>query len=190
MRALSSLAPVNFGGAVQSRTFGATSDDPVGTIEATVTLENLKSSHRIRDATSGCAAFSAANKKKVLIRWPDRRFGPRPGLKEVTLVCRCLFASCLVVPLSVALWFHWKAGSLGDFVYFYGIGHLANEHSASTHYDYASQLKIFNVTRPLAGGRGDHPHIRHLRPSSLVRSRKFPSDWLTFCGLGSPWHFY
>ena len=86
------------------------------------------------------------------MRWPDRVLGPRPGLKEVTLVCWCLFASCLVVPLSVAFWFHLKTGSMGDFVYFFGIGHLANEHSASRLYDYGLQLRTFNETEPLKDG--------------------------------------
>ncbi len=117
-----------------------------------MTPQNPKSPHSIGAATRGCASFFAAFSRKGLIRWPDRVLGPRPGLKEVTLVCWCLFASCLVVPLSVALWFHWKAGSLGDFVYFYGIGHLANEHSAAKLYDYGLQLKIFNETEPLQDG--------------------------------------
>jgi hypothetical protein len=41
---------------------------------------------------------------------------------------------------------------MGDFVYFYGIGHLANEHSASRLYDYSLQLKTFNETEPLKDG--------------------------------------
>jgi len=122
------------------------------TIEATVTLENPKYSYGIGAATGRGAAFCMALRKKGLIRWPDRLLGPRPGLKEVTLVCWCLFVSCLVVPISVALWFHWRTGSLGDFVYFYGIGHLANEHSPAKLYDYGLQLKIFNQIEPLQEG--------------------------------------
>ena len=102
----------------------------------------------IRSVTNYCSAIG----ERGSVRWPDRILGPRPGLKEVTLVCWCLFVACLVVPLSVLLLLHWKAGSLGDFVYFYGIGHLANEHSAARLYDYGSQLKIFNEIEPLRDG--------------------------------------
>ena len=117
-----------------------------------MTQQVAKSSKGIGAVIRNMAASCAAIAKKASVRWPDRILGPRPGLKEVTLVCWCLFASCLVVPLSVALLMHWKAGSLGDFVYFYGIGHLANEHSATRLYDYGSQLKIFNETEPLRDG--------------------------------------
>lgn len=127
-------------------------ENPDETIEVTVTPQGTQYPSSIGTATRACAAFCAAFRKKGLLRWPEGMLGPRPSLKEITLVCWCLFASCLVVPVSVALWLHWKAGSLGDFVYFYGIGHLANEHSAAKLYDYGLQLKIFNQIEPLQEG--------------------------------------
>lgn len=118
-----------------------------------MTPQDPNHSHfNIGAAIRSCSAFFATWKENGLIRWPDRLLGPRPGLKEMTLVCWSLFVSCLVVPLAVILWLHWKAGSLGDFVYFYGIGHLANEHSAAKLYDYSLQLKIFNEIEPLRDG--------------------------------------
>ena len=122
------------------------------TSEANVTRQDAKNPHRIGTALRSWAGFYASIREKGGIGWPDRILGPRPGLKEITLVCWCLFIACLVVPLSVLLLLHWKAGSLGDFVYFYGIGHLANEHSAARLYDYGMQLKIFNETEPLRDG--------------------------------------
>ena len=117
-----------------------------------MTSPDVKDSHSIGKIIVGWARFCVAILKKSGIGWPDKILGPRPGLKEITLVCWCLFVACLVVPLSVLLLLHWKAGSLGDFVYFYGIGQLANEHSAAKLYDYASQLKIFNEIEPLRDG--------------------------------------
>ena len=118
-----------------------------------MTQEDAKNPYRIGTPIGRCAAFRAAFRRGGgVVGWPDRILGPRPGLKEITLICWCLFVACLVVPLSVAFVLHLKAGSLGDFVYFYGIGHLANQHSASKLYDYGLQLKIFNQTEPLLDG--------------------------------------
>jgi Glycosyltransferase family 87 len=149
-----------------------------------VTLANPKGSHGIGAAIGSCSAACSAIAKRGLLRWPDRMLGPRPGLKEVTLVCWCLFVSCLVVPVSVALWFHWRAGSLGDFVYFYGIGHLANEHSPVKLYDYALQLKIFNQTEPLqdgAWGPSPYPPFVALFFSPFAR---IPFRWAYLFWLG------
>lgn len=46
---------------------------------------------------------------------------------------------------------HLKAGPIGDFVYFYGDGRLANEYAATRLYDYALQLKIFDEIDPTRG---------------------------------------
>jgi hypothetical protein len=120
--------------------------------EASVTEEDGKTSGSNGEAAEVPASFRPSIGNLGRVRWPDRILGPRPGLKEITLVCWSLFVACLVVPLSVLLFLHWKAGSLGDFVYFYGIGHLANEHSAGRLYDYSLQLKTFNAIEPLQDG--------------------------------------
>jgi len=43
-------------------------------------------------------------------RWPESIFGPRPGLKELNVVCWGLFVIGLVFPLSVVLFVQWKMG--------------------------------------------------------------------------------
>ena len=85
-----------------------------------------------------------------LLRWPHSILGPRPGLKELSVFCWALFVFGFIFPLSVILWVRWKSGvkfsSLLpiDFIYFYGIGHILNQHPAAQLYDYGLQLKTFN----------------------------------------------
>jgi hypothetical protein len=90
-----------------------------------------------------------------LIRWPDKILGPRPGLKELNVICWGLFVAGLVMPVSVFLWFRYKTGAKFsdllpiDFIYYYGVGRLLNEHSAVSVYDIRLQLKTFNDIYPL-----------------------------------------
>src|SRR5260221_5563217 len=92
---------------------------------------------------------------KGLIGWPESILGLRPGLKELNVICWGLFVAGLVVPVTVYLWFRYKSGAKFsdllpiDFVYFYGVGRLLNEHSAASLYDYGLQLKTFNDIYPL-----------------------------------------
>jgi hypothetical protein len=85
-----------------------------------------------------------------LLRWPHSILGPRPGLKELSVFCWALFVFGFIFPLSVVLWVRSKSGvkfsSLLpiDFIYFYGIGHILNQHPAVQLYDYGLQLKTFN----------------------------------------------
>ncbi len=54
------------------------------------------------------------------------------------------------LPSVVILWVRWKSGARFssllpiDFIYFYGIGHILNQHPAVQLYDYGLQLKTFN----------------------------------------------
>lgn len=102
------------------------------------------------------------------LRWPQSILGPRPGLKELNVFCWGLFVIGLIVPLSIVLWVRWKLGvkfsSLlpVDFIYFYGIGHILNQHPAVQLYDYSLQLKTFNDIYPLTEnhqvwGRSPYP---------------------------------
>jgi hypothetical protein len=99
-----------------------------------------------------------AGPERSRLPWAVRIFGPVPGLKEINLVCWGLFVAFLVIPLGVLLWLQLIAGSGAllklhpDFIYFYGIGRIANEYPIARLYDYALQLKIFNEIFPLKDG--------------------------------------
>lgn len=96
--------------------------------------------------------------KKVLSGWLGRILGPAPGLKEMNLACWGLFAALLVTRFCYPLWIQYKtgAGSMhirpADFIYFYGIGRIVNEHSLTKLYDYGLQLRTFNEIYPLQDG--------------------------------------
>ena len=102
------------------------------------------------------------------LRWPESILGPRPGLKELNVVCWGLFVIGLIIPLSIVLWVRWKIGAKFssllpvDFIYFYGIGQILNQHPAVQLYDYGLQLKTFNDIYPLTEnhqvwGRSPYP---------------------------------
>jgi hypothetical protein len=82
--------------------------------------------------------------------WPAFLLGPRPGLKEVAVVCWSLFVILLVIPFAVVFWLRVKAGASFrdifpiDFIYFYGLGRIANEYPPGRVYDAALQVKVFN----------------------------------------------
>ena len=109
-----------------------------------------------------------AQSNRRLLQWPQSILGPRPGLKELNVVCWSLFVIGLIFPLSVFLWVRWKSGAAFssllpiDFIYFYGIGHILNHHPVAQLYDYGLQLKTFNDIYPLSGnhrvwGRSPYP---------------------------------
>ena len=106
--------------------------------------------------------------KRGLLRWPQSLLGPRPGLKELNVVCWALFVIGLIFPLSIVLWVRWMSGATFssllpvDFIYFYGIGDILNHHPAVQLYDYGLQLRTFNAIYPLAEnhqvwGRSPYP---------------------------------
>ena len=92
-----------------------------------------------------------AQSNRGLLQWPQSILGPRPGLKELNVVCWSLFVIGLIFPLSVFLWVRWKSGAAFssllpiDFIYFYGIGYILNHHPVVQLYDYGLQTE--NVQR-------------------------------------------
>jgi hypothetical protein len=112
--------------------------------------------------------YAVKHRIRGLIRWPETILGPRPGLKELNVVCWGLFVAGLVMPVTVYLWIRYKSGAKFsdllpiDFIYYYGVGRLLNEHSAANLYDYGLQLKTFNDIYPLhqnheVWGRSPYP---------------------------------
>ena len=88
------------------------------------------------------------------IFWPRRILGPRPGLKEVNLICWALFVTFLLVPLCVVHWIQVKHGEgtirhyQPDFVVFYGFGEMAREYPATRIYDYDLEKQTFTAIYP------------------------------------------
>lgn len=85
-----------------------------------------------------------------LLQWPYRFLGPLPGLKEMNIVCWGLFVGWLVTRFFFPLWLQFRhmPGSIhilpDDFIYFYGIGHIAYRYPLARLYDFSLQLKVFN----------------------------------------------
>jgi hypothetical protein len=105
--------------------------------------------------------------RKAILRWPARILGPLPGSKELSLAGWSWFASLLILKYLPPLWIRLKAGSgltnifPSDFIYFYGIGQIANKYPLTRLYDYSLQLKIFNGIYPLSvhdGSYGPSPY--------------------------------
>jgi hypothetical protein len=98
-----------------------------------------------------------AIRTKHLFQWPSRFLGPRPGLLEINLACWGLFIGFVLVPFLIPFWLQFKAGGElihllpCDFVYFYGIGHIANQYPLARLYDYALVLKVTDGIFPLHG---------------------------------------
>jgi hypothetical protein len=103
--------------------------------------------------------------RKVCFRWPSRVLGPAPGLKEMNLASWGLFAGLLVTRFCFPLWVQFRTGvgtlhlRPADFIYFYGIGRIANRYPLTRLYDYSLQLKTFNQIFPLhEGAYGPSPY--------------------------------
>jgi hypothetical protein len=96
--------------------------------------------------------------RRPTILWPESILGPRPGLKEIHVLCWALFFLCVLAPRCIALVAQYREGNLYmeknpvDFVYFYGTGHIANTHPALDIYNYDLQLSEFNSLRPIKQG--------------------------------------
>ncbi len=89
--------------------------------------------------------------------WPERFLGPPPGLKEINLFCWAFFILCFLLPGGIVLSMQIKNGTpffrkSVDFVYFYGIGQIANTHQLIDLYNFDVQLKTFNTILPLHEG--------------------------------------
>jgi hypothetical protein len=87
-----------------------------------------------------------------------RVIGPIPNLKEINLVCWGMFIALLFARFLFSLWVEYKTGVgsfhilPADFIYFYGIGHIANEYPLTRLYDYSLQVKVFNEIFPITDG--------------------------------------
>ena len=104
---------------------------------------------------------------KGLLRWPTEVLGPAPGLKELNVAAWGWLAAVLAIQFCVPLLLRIKAGAdlihifPSDFVYFYGIGRIANGYPLAKLYDYSLQLKTFNEIFPFhshGGGYGPSPY--------------------------------
>jgi hypothetical protein len=117
--------------------------------------------------------------------------GPRPGLKEVNLVCWALFVAFLIVPMCVVQWVHVKHGQgsirllHSDFVYFYGIGEIAREFPASSIYDYKLQQQVFtSICPPRDGVYGPSPYPPFVALFFLPFAHlTFESAYLVWAGI-------
>ncbi len=93
-----------------------------------------------------------------MLRWPTGLLGPRPGLKEINLICWGGFVAFIAIPVVVILCIRARMGLdlirglHSDFTYFYGIGRIVNQYSAARVYDYPLQQTIFNQIYPLQNG--------------------------------------
>lgn len=94
---------------------------------------------------------STAGGKFVHSIWPRKILGPPPGLKEFNVLVWGLFLACFAGPLFFQVWTRLHAGPVGDFVYFYGDGRIANEYPPLRLYDYNLQLKTFDEIDPARG---------------------------------------
>ncbi len=106
-------------------------------------------------------------KRKSFLRSPGQVLGPMPGIKELNVAGWSWLASLLVINYLVPLWARFKSGAgminiyPSDFIYFYGIGHIAKDYPLIRFYDYSLQLKVFNDIYPLpqqAGAYGPSPY--------------------------------
>lgn len=130
---------------------------------------------------------SDARQSSVL--WPEKILGPRPGLKEINLFCWAIFGLCIVAPtcyflaIQIATGKYFLKQSSVDFVYFYGVGEIANTHPAAEVYNYRLQLDTFNRILPLTRGTyGPSPYPpfvpQFFRIFALVSFLKAYSLWV------------
>jgi hypothetical protein len=107
---------------------------------------------------AGTRTPETQRRKSIKFEWPNRLLGPAPGLKELNLGCWGALAAFLIIQLGVPLWVQFRTGvhSLhilpADFIYFYGIGRIANEFPLARLYDYSLQLQVFNQVFALHDG--------------------------------------
>jgi hypothetical protein len=120
----------------------------------------MEGSEQAIDSTApidAAAPIDPAIRTKPVFQWPNRFLGPRPGLLEINLACWGLFTGFVLIPFLLPFWRQFKAGGEltyllpCDFIYFYGIGHIANQYPLEKLYDYALVLKITDGIFPLHG---------------------------------------
>ncbi len=108
---------------------------------------------------------------KRFLHWPAGILGPMPGLKELNLACWTLAVVLFVLRICIPVWVQYRAGRgsiplfPNDFVYFYGIGHIAKDYPAARLYDYSLQLKTFNdIYQPPTRAYGPSPYPPFVAP--------------------------
>jgi hypothetical protein len=140
-----------------------------------------------RNATADPLGTSAES--RFALRWP-RFFGPRPGLREINIACWGLFAGFVVVPFLAIFWLQFRAGGglsyllPCDFVYFYAIGHIANQYPLERLYDYSLVLQVTDQIYPLKNqvwGPNPYPPYVALFFSMFARLPFLPAYllWMT-----------
>ncbi|HWF03520.1 MAG TPA: hypothetical protein VHA06_07535, partial [Candidatus Angelobacter sp.] len=129
----------------------------------------------------------AGTQTRSLVKWPQF-LGPPPGLKEINLMCWAVFGLCIVAPMCFFMVVRVKSDkyfqqSPVDFVYFYGIGEIANSHPAADVYNYDLQLATFNGIVPLHHGKyGPSPYppfvAQFFRPFAMLSFRAAYFAWM------------
>src|SRR5947199_6168441 len=82
---------------------------------------------------------------------PVGLLGPAANLKELNLICWGLFLILVLLPVGVTA-IAQKHMPDADFVAFYGLGRILNEHPAQELYNFELQKKICNEVHPLKTG--------------------------------------
>jgi hypothetical protein len=78
--------------------------------------------------------------------------GPAPSLKQTAVLCWALLFVFLVLPLGVAMHHQDPAALDADFVNFYTLGRILNEHPHDRLYDYNLQRSMAEQVHPLKEG--------------------------------------
>ncbi len=136
-------------------------------------------------------SFAAADTKTAEISVGRR---PEFTLKHLNFICWGMFLAFLVIPLAMVVknGFQGRGPAIGgdkDFVFFYTMGRMLNEHSPAQLYNVDLQKKIEMEVQPLTDGREYtpnpyHPYIAILfRPFALFSFNAAYRLWLftSFC---------
>jgi hypothetical protein len=118
----------------------------------------------------------------ALFSWPKRILGPAPNLRELNFICWGLFLVGLVVPLCVVA-ISQKQAPDADFVYFYAMGRILNDHPAQALYDYDLEKRVCTEIHPLKDGQyGPIPYPPFVgilfRPFALLPFLAAYASWL------------
>lgn len=125
------------------------------------------------------------SQSRTIKLWTERLLGPRPGLKELNVLCWCFFAFGLVIPISIFFFSRHKFTDLPpiDFVYYYGDGRLVNEYPPEGLYDPGLQKKVFDEIYPPHGESwsiSPYPPLVGRIFSYYARLPVFQAYWLWF----------
>ncbi len=87
------------------------------------------------------------------LTWPESWLGPLPSAREIKFACLCSLGFAVLLLVLVLALGRERAAALGlryqeDFVAFYGVGQLLNEHPPDRLYDFQVQSDIYRQLRP------------------------------------------